>query len=205
MSDIDYLAVPYQVALEVPQTVMNNDTMTAVIQWFVTNVLTSHPLAGGVAAHWQMNWFDISDNSFAALRAAAPDLAYIKRTIHGSRMFLQLMELQQVKTVAKKAVISTSILAAHPTAEECCASYYTVAAPRPPDLGLYDQLVFVLSILRSRVTFLERRVIIVIDMLVIYDEFSRSTDPMPSYLVELDMGVLSLLEAKQYMRQAYTI
>ena len=32
MSDIDYLAVPYQVALEVPQTVMNNDTMTAVIQ-----------------------------------------------------------------------------------------------------------------------------------------------------------------------------
>ena len=63
------------------------------------------------------------------------------------------MELQQVKTVAKKAVISTSILAAHPIAEECCASYYTVAAPRPSDLGLYDQLVFVLSILRSRVTF----------------------------------------------------
>ena len=47
MSDVDCLAVPYQVALEVPQTVMNNDAITAVIQWFVTNVLSSHPLAGG--------------------------------------------------------------------------------------------------------------------------------------------------------------
>ena len=54
-------------------------------------------------------------------------------------------------------------------------------------------------------TYLERRVVNVIDLLVIYDKFSRATDPMPSYLVELDMGELSLLEAKQYMRQAYTI
>ena len=55
MSDIDYLAVPYQVALEVPQKVLNNDTMTAVTQWFVTQVLTSHPAAGGVAAHWEID------------------------------------------------------------------------------------------------------------------------------------------------------
>ena len=82
MSDVDYNAVPYEVALEVPQTVMNNDTMQAVISWFVTNVITSHPLAGGVAAHWEMDWIAISDDSYAALRVAAPDLAYIKRTIH---------------------------------------------------------------------------------------------------------------------------
>ena len=46
MSDIDYNSVPYEVALEVPQTVLNNDRMAAVISWFVTNVITSHPLAG---------------------------------------------------------------------------------------------------------------------------------------------------------------
>ena len=188
MSDIDYLAVPYQVALEVPLTVLNNDAMAGVTQWFLTNVLTSHPAAGGVAAHWEMDWFSISDISFSALRNAAPDLVYIKRTIHGLRMFLQLMELQQVKTVARKAVISDAILAAHPASEDCCNSYYTVAAPRPLDLGLYDQLVFVLSIVRSRVTFIERRVINAIDMLRDFDEFSAATDPMSSYLLELDMG-----------------
>ena len=120
-------------------------------------------------------------------------------------MFLQLMELQQVKTVAKKGVISASILAAHHIAEDCCASYFTVAAPMPADLGLYDQLVHVMNVIRSRVTFLERRVIYVIDLLQIFYEFSRATDPMPSYLVELELGELSPLEAKQFMRKAYTI
>ena len=179
MSDVDYNAVPYEVALEVPQTVMNNDTMQAVISWFVTNVITSHPLAGGVAAHWEMDWIAISEDSYAALHVSALDLAYIKRTIHGARMFLQLMELQKVKTVAKKGVISASILAAHPIAEECCASYYTVAAPRPADLGLYDQLVYVLNVFRSRVTFLERRVINVIDLLVILKSLQGQLTPCP--------------------------
>ena len=101
-------------------------------------------------------------------------------------MFLQLMELQQVKTVAKKALISASILAAHPIAHDCCASYFTVLQPRPPDQGLYDQLVHVMNMIRSWVTFLERRVINVIDLLVLFDEFSRATDPINSFLVELD-------------------
>ena len=68
--------------------------------------------------------------------------------------------------------------------------------PRPPDLGLYDQLVHVMNVIRSRVAFLERKVINVIDLLVLYDEYSRATDPMNSYLVELDVVELSLLEAK---------
>ena len=80
----------------------------------------------GVPAHWKMDWINISDESFTALRTLAPDLAYIKLTVHGARKFLQLVELQQVKTVAKKALISASILAAHPIAADCCASYFTV-------------------------------------------------------------------------------
>ena len=46
MSDVDYTSVPYEVDLNVPQTVLNNDQMQVVISWFVTNVITSHPLAG---------------------------------------------------------------------------------------------------------------------------------------------------------------
>ena len=133
MSDINYLAVPYQVALEVRLTVLSNDTMTAITQWFVTDVLTSHLAAGGVSAPWATDWFSIPDLSFAALKTAAPDLVYIKRTIHGLRQFLQLMELQQIKTVARKTVISDAILALHPDAGACCISYDTMAAPRPPD------------------------------------------------------------------------
>ena len=78
--------------------------------------------------------------------------------------------------------------------------------PRPPDQGLYDhQLVHMMNLIRSRVTFLERKVINVIDLLVLFDEYSRATDPLNSYLVELDVGELSLLEAKQYLRKALTI
>ena len=88
--------------MTVPQTVLNNDQMQAVIQWFCANVITSHPLAEGVPAHFQMDWINISDEKFTALWPAAPDLSYIRRTVHGARMFLQLMQLQQVKTVAKK-------------------------------------------------------------------------------------------------------
>ena len=120
-------------------------------------------------------------------------------------MFLQLMQLQQVKTVAKKALISAAILAAHPIAADCCASYFTVLHPKPPDQGLYDDLVHVMNVIRSRVTFLERKVMNVIDLLVLYEEYSRATDPMISYLVELDVGELSLMEAKQYMRKALVI
>ena len=88
MSDINYLAVPYEVALEVPVTVLSNDVMTAITQWFISDVLTSHPAAGGVSAHWELDWFSIPDLSFTALKTAAPDLVYIKRTIHGLRQFL---------------------------------------------------------------------------------------------------------------------
>ena len=48
MSDINYLTTPYEVALEVPVTVLSNDVMTAVTQWFISDVLTSVPAAGGV-------------------------------------------------------------------------------------------------------------------------------------------------------------
>ena len=53
MTDVDYTSVPYEVDLNVPQTVLNNDQMQAVIQWFCTNVITSHPLAEGVPTHWK--------------------------------------------------------------------------------------------------------------------------------------------------------
>ena len=45
----------------------------------------------------------------------------------------------------------------------------------------------------------------VIDLLVLYDEYSRATDPMLSYLMELDVGEFSLMEAKQYMRKALVL
>ena len=203
MSDINYLTTPYEVALEVPVTVLSNDVMAAVTQWFISDVLTSVPAAGGVSAHWELDWFNIPDLSFNAFKAAAPDLVYIKRTIHGLRQFLQIMELQQIKTVARKTVISDAILALHPDAGACCNSYYTMAAPRPPDLGLYDQLVFVLCLVRSRVTYIERRVINAIDMLLAYDAFNEVTDPMQTFLVELDMGILTLADCKTHMRAGY--
>ena len=59
-----------------------------------------------------------------------------------------------------------------------------------------------MNVTRSRVTFLERKVMNVIDLLELYDKYSRAVDPMDSWLMELDIGELSLQEAKFKMRQA---
>ena len=92
--------VPYEVDLGVPETVLNNDQMLAVTKWFCENVITSHPQAAGIPAHFEMDWINIFDENFLALSHAAPNLSYIRRTVHGARIFFQIMQLQQVKTVA---------------------------------------------------------------------------------------------------------
>ena len=91
MADVDY-NIPYEFDITVPPIVLNNDQMQAVIQWFCANVITSHPLADDIPAHFEMDWIHISDEKFTALRTASPNLSYIRRTVHGARMFLQIME-----------------------------------------------------------------------------------------------------------------
>ena len=176
--------------------------MHAVVKWFVENVLTSQPLVAGIPSHFQMDWFNLSDERMLALRTACPGLSYICRTIHGARQFLQIMEVQGVKTIAKKQMISAAILAAHPLAADIVASYYTVTHPKPPENGLYDDLLHFMNVTRSRVTFLERKVINVIDLLERDDKYSRAVDPTDSWLIELDIGEKSLQEAKFKMKQA---
>ena len=74
--------------------------------------------------------------------------------------------------------------------------------PKPPENGLYDDLLHFMNVTRSRVTFLERKVINVIDLLERDDKYSRAVDPTDSWLIELDIGEKSLQEAKFKMKQA---
>ena len=155
-----------------------------------------------IPAHFKMDWYNISDERMLALRTACPALSYIGRTVHGLRQFLSVMELQAVKVLAKKTVISAAILAAHPLGNDVVNSYYTVSHPKPPDNVLYDDLLHYMNVTRSSVTYLERKVMNIIDLLELFDKYSRAVDPMDSWLVELDIGEMSLSEAKYKMKQA---
>ena len=70
--------------------------------------------------------------------------------------------------------------------------YYTVSHPRPPDNNLYDNLLHYMNVTLSSVTYLERKVMNVIDLLELYDKYSRAVDPMDSWLMELDIRELTL-------------
>ena len=43
---------------------------------------------------------------------------------------------------------------------------------------------------------MERKIFNVIDLLAVHDKFRSSTDPMPSHLFDLDLGDMTLAEAK---------
>ena len=75
--------------------------MLNVVKWFCKNIITSQPLVNGIPAHFEMDWFNISDEKMLALRTASPGLSYIRRTVHGLRQFLQIMELQAVKVLQR--------------------------------------------------------------------------------------------------------
>ena len=59
-----------------------------------------------------------------------------------------------------------------------------------------------MGVTRSSVTYLERKVVNGIDLLELFDKYSRAVDPMESWLMELDIGEMTLSEAKFKMRQA---
>ena len=99
----------------------------------------------------------------------APSLSYIRRDVHGLRQLLQILEIQSVKVVAKKDLISQAILEAHPTAQVIMGSYFTVNAPRPPENTDYDDFIRYVQITRSSVSYMERKVLHSIDSLVFFN------------------------------------
>ena len=64
--DVDY-TMPYVVDITVPTTQLNNDTMLNVVKWFCKNIITSQPLVNGIPAHFEMDWFNISDEKMSGL------------------------------------------------------------------------------------------------------------------------------------------
>ena len=81
-------------------------------------------------------------------------------------------------------------------------TYYTVSHPCPPDNTLYDVLLYYMGVTRGSVTYIERKFVNGIDLLELFDKYSRAVDPMESWLMELDIGEMTLSEAKFKMRQA---
>ena len=75
------------------------------MKWFCENIITSQSLVNGIPGHFEMDWYNISDEKMLALRTASPGLSYIRRTVHGLRQFLSVMELQAVKVLDKKTAI----------------------------------------------------------------------------------------------------
>ena len=58
--DVDY-NIPYELDTLFPTTQLNNDQMLAVVKWFCENVITSQPLVAGIPSHFEMDWFNLSD------------------------------------------------------------------------------------------------------------------------------------------------
>ena len=88
------------------------------------------------------------------------------------------------------------ILAALQAAVETMNSYYKPGEPRAENNTLYDDFVRYVQVTRSTVTYMERKIFNVIDLLAVHDQFRTATDPMSSHLFDLDMGDMTLAEAK---------
>ena len=179
MADCRY-QMPYVADLSVPSVVVKKDTMKELIGWFVTHLIRNQVAEGNVAAHFIMDWYGMSLDKLTAMRTIAPNLSYIKRDIHGLRHLLHICEKDSVHTRVTKDAISAMILVALPAAAETLNSYYTAHDPRPVDSTLYDDFIRYVQVTRSTVTYMERKIFNVIDLLVIHDKFRTSTDPMPT-------------------------
>ena len=64
--------------------------------------------SGDIAAHYQMDWYNMSDDRLAAMKTAAPMLVYIKRDIHGLRHLLHIIEKDSVATPDQRAPLEPS-------------------------------------------------------------------------------------------------
>ena len=51
-------------------------TMKELVTWFMTHLIINQDAVGDIAAHFQMDWYNISDDRLAAMKTAAPMLAY---------------------------------------------------------------------------------------------------------------------------------
>ena len=115
MADARYI-VPYEADLGIPTVVLNNDKMADLVKWFATNLIRNQPVVGVIPNHFVMDWYGLSQEKLTDMQNVAPNLSYIRRYVHGLRHLLQICEIQSVKVVAKKDLISQAILVAHPTA-----------------------------------------------------------------------------------------
>ena len=59
--------VPYVADLSVPSIVVNNKTMKELIGWFVTHLIRNQVAEGNVAAHFQMDWYGMSQDKLTAM------------------------------------------------------------------------------------------------------------------------------------------
>ena len=71
MADCRY-AYPYEPDLNVPTVVVDNVIMKDLIKWFVTHFIRNQVAVGDIAAHYQMDWYNMSDDRLAAMKTAAP-------------------------------------------------------------------------------------------------------------------------------------
>ena len=84
-------------------------------------------------------------------------------------------------------------------------NYFTASAPRPPENTIYDDFIRYCQITRSSVSYMERKVLHSIDVLVLYDKLRKATYPMKTHLCDLDLDNMTLQEAKHKMRLAVGI
>ena len=84
-------------------------------------------------------------------------------------------------------------------------SYFTASAPRPPENTIYDDFIRYCQITRSSVSYMERKVLHSIDVLVLYNKLRKATYPMKTHLCDLDLDNMTLQEAKHKMRLAVGI
>ena len=80
-----------------------------------------------------------------------------------------------------------------------------MTVPRPPENTVYDDCIRYVQITRSSVSYMERKVLHSIDLHVIYDRFRKATDPMETHLFDLNLGDMTLQEAKHKGRLAVGI
>ena len=73
MADCRY-AYPHEPDLDIPSVLVDNVTMKELVARFVTHLIGNQAAVGDIAAHFQMDWYNMSQDRLAAMKTAAPML-----------------------------------------------------------------------------------------------------------------------------------